>query len=214
MVPPPHEPVSPLGVAMINAPGKVSVKATPVSATVSGLVMVKLSVVLLPTMILAAPNALAMDGGATTAIEAEAVPPVPPSTEVTLPVVLFLVPAVVPVTFTENVHDVLAARVAPVRLMLPDPAVAVMVPPLQLPTKPFGVATTKPAGKVSVKPTPVSETTVLLFWMVKVSVVEPVSWILAALNALMMTGGATTVMLALDVLPAPLSVAVTFSLLF
>src|SRR5258708_32950385 len=112
MAPLPQEPVRPLGVATINAPGKVSVKATPVSATVSGLVIVKLSVVLLPTMMLAAPNALLMDGGPTTARLAEAVPPVPPSVEVTFPVVLFLVPAVVPVTFTENGHDLLAPRVA------------------------------------------------------------------------------------------------------
>jgi hypothetical protein len=34
-------------------------------------------------------NTLAIEGGATTLIEAEAVPPVPPSVEVTLPVVLF-----------------------------------------------------------------------------------------------------------------------------
>src|SRR5258708_38700436 len=130
MAPLPQEPVRPLGVATINAPGKVSVKATPVSATVSGLVIVKLSVVLLPTMMLAAPNALLMDGGPTTARLAEAVPPVPPSVEVTFPVVLFLVPAVVPVTFTENVHDVLAARCAPpVRGMTFVACGAVMAPP-------------------------------------------------------------------------------------
>src|SRR5260221_14557443 len=68
---PPQVLVSPLGVATINAPGKVSVNATPVSATVfaAGLVMVRVNVVLLPTTMLAAPNALAMDGGATTASE-------------------------------------------------------------------------------------------------------------------------------------------------
>jgi hypothetical protein len=38
---------------------------------------------------------------------AEAVPPVPPSVEVTAPVVLFFVPAVVPVTFTEKVQELL-----------------------------------------------------------------------------------------------------------
>jgi len=74
-----------------------------------------------------------------------------------------LVPPVVPVTFTANVQDVEAARLAPVKLMLPDPAVAVMVPPPQLPTRPLGVETTRPAGKTSVKPTPVSVVVVLLF---------------------------------------------------
>src|SRR5712675_2017136 len=117
---PPQVLVSPFGVATINAPGKVSVNATPTSATVfaAGLVMVKVSVVLLPTTMIP-PNALAMDGGATTVMEAEAVPPVPPLAEVTFPVVLFLVPPVVPVTFTAKVQDVEAARLAPVRLTEP-----------------------------------------------------------------------------------------------
>jgi len=48
---------------------------------------------------------------------AEAVPPVPPSVEVTLPVVLFCKPAAMPVTFTENTQELLAARLAPVRLI-------------------------------------------------------------------------------------------------
>ncbi len=75
---------------------------------------------------------------AATVTLAEAVPPVPPSTEVTAPVVLFFVPAVVPVTFTLKVHEALAASVAPVKLTAPDPAVATMVPPPQLPASPFG----------------------------------------------------------------------------
>src|SRR5882672_8025563 len=50
--------------------------------------------------------------------------------------------------------------------------------------------------------------------MVKVKLVEPLSGMLAAPNALMMTGGATTVTLALDVLPVPPSVEVTCTLLF
>src|SRR5438132_14268599 len=70
---------------------------------------------------------------AATKILDEAVPPVPPSTEVTAPVVLFFVPAVVPATFTLKVHEVLAASVALARLMLPDPALAVIAPPPQLP---------------------------------------------------------------------------------
>jgi len=49
--------------------------------------------------------------------EAEAVPPEPPSVEVTLPVGLFCVPAAVPVTLTLKVQEVLCARVAPERLM-------------------------------------------------------------------------------------------------
>ena len=70
---------------------------------------------------------------ATILILAEAVLPVPPSVEVTAPVVLFFAPALVPVTLTEKVQLPLAARVAPLRLMMFDPAVAVIVPPPQLP---------------------------------------------------------------------------------
>jgi hypothetical protein len=73
---------------------------------------------------------------AATVTLAEAVVPVPPSVELTVPVVLFLVPDVVPVTFTENVHEALAANVPAARLTEPDPAVAVMVPLPQVPVRP------------------------------------------------------------------------------
>ena len=80
----------------------------------------------------------------------------PPSVELTLPVVLFCVPAAIPVTFIENVHYVLAASVAPERLITFVPCVAVIVPPPQLPVRPLGVEITRPAGNVSLKPTPLS----------------------------------------------------------
>jgi len=150
---------------------------------------------------------LAMDGGATTLMLAEAVPPVPPSVELTLPEVLFFVPAVVPVTFTENVQEELAAIVPAVKLITFVPAVAVMIPAPQVPVRPLGVEITRPAGSVSVKATPLAAT-VLLFWMVKLREVEPFSGMLAAPNALMITGGATTVMEAFEMLPVPPSVEV------
>ncbi len=50
--------------------------------------------------------------------------------------------------------------------------------------------------------------------MVKVNDVVPFSGMVAAPNALMITGGPATVTLAFDVLPGPLSVAVTCTLLF
>src|SRR5258708_1414451 len=213
---PPQVFESPLGVATTSPVGRVSVKATPVSATVlaAGLVMVKVREVVPFSGMVAAPNALAIDGGATTMTLAEGVPPVPPSVEVTLPVVLFCWPAVVPVTFTAKVQEVLCARLPPVRLMTFVAWVAVIVPPPQLPVSPFGVEITRPAGRVSLKPTPVSVVVVLLFWMVKVREVEPFSGMLAAPKALMMTGGATTVMLAFEVFPAPAFVEVAWTLLF
>ena len=125
----------------------------------------------------------------TTVTLAEAIPPAPPSTEVTAPVVLFLVPAVVPVTFALKVHEALAASVALARLMAPDPATAVIVPPPQLPMSPFGVETTRPAGNVSVKPTPVNVDALGLL-MVKLSEVDAFSAMLAAPKAFTIVGGA------------------------
>ena len=110
---------------------------------------------------LAAPNALMITGGPVTVIEAFDVLPVPPSVEVTV-TELFFTPAVVPCTLTETVQLALAAKVPAERLMLPDPAVAVAVPP-QVLFKPFGVATTRPAGRLSVKEIPVRARFVLGF---------------------------------------------------
>jgi hypothetical protein len=162
---PPHVLVRPLGVATTIPAGSVSVNATPVSATAlaAGFVIVKVSDVVPFSGITAAPKAFAIEGGATTLMLADAVPPVPPSVDVTFPVVLFLVPALVPVTFTANVHEVDDATVAPVRLTTFVACVAVIVPPPHDPVSPFGVETTNPAGKVSLNPTPVSVAAVLLF---------------------------------------------------
>src|SRR3979411_797382 len=65
IVPAPHDPVRPFGVATARPAGSVSPKATPKSATVAlGLVMVKVRVVVAFRLMLAAPKALAMLGGA------------------------------------------------------------------------------------------------------------------------------------------------------
>jgi len=54
---------------------------------------------------LLAPNALLIEGGATTkSVAVLLVVPVPPSVELMAPVVLLLVPAVVPVTLTVIEH--------------------------------------------------------------------------------------------------------------
>ena len=109
-----------------------------------------------PSGMLGAPNALLMLGGATTVILALEVFPAPVSAAVTCTLLLF-VPAVAPLTLTESVHVPPAARVPPVRLTELDPSAAVTVPPQVLVTFP-GVATTRPAGKLSTlaKPTPVN----------------------------------------------------------
>src|SRR5258708_20195776 len=105
---------------------------------------------------LAAPNALIITGGGHTVTLGLEVFPVPPSVDVTC-TLLFFTPAVVPVTFTDNVHEALIASVPPDRLTVPEPATAVAVPP-QVLLNPLGVATTRPAGRLSVKATPVSAT--------------------------------------------------------
>ena len=138
-------------------------------------------------------------------IDALAVPPAPPSVEDTVDVVLFFAPATVPVTFTKKVHELFGASVAPVRLTLPEPAVATITPPPHEPESPFGVETTSPAGRLSVKAIPVNVVAALGFVMVKLKLVElPVATI-AALKALTIEGGFgfTTVIDAVVVFPVP-----------
>jgi hypothetical protein len=100
---PPHVLLSPLGVATTNPDGSVSVNATPDSATVfsDGLVIVNVNDVVPFNGTVAAPNALAIDGGLTTVSVALAVFPVPPLSEETV-TLLFLSPAVMPRTKTLN----------------------------------------------------------------------------------------------------------------
>lgn len=93
IVPEPHEPVRPLGVAMTRPEGKVSLKETPVSeVVVLALETVKESVVEPLSGTLGAPNAFASVGGATTVTEALEVLPAPPCVDV-IETLLFFTPA-------------------------------------------------------------------------------------------------------------------------
>src|SRR5207237_10408156 len=85
--------------------------------------------------------------------------------------------------------------------------VVVRVPPAQAGLDPL--ATESPAGKVSVKPTPVKAATPFGLVSVKVSVVVPFSGIVVGLNALLIVGGAATVMVAVGVLSSPPLLSVT-----
>src|ERR1700691_4654068 len=85
--------------------------------------------------------------GPTTVIWADAVPPFPASVEVTAPVTLFCTPEAAPATFTAKVHEALAARLAPERLTLFEPATAVIAPLPQLPVSPLGGDTVSPDRK-------------------------------------------------------------------
>ncbi len=210
--------------ATVNPVGRVSVNATPVSATVlaAGFVIVNVSSVVLCNWVLVGLNALAIEGGATTVnVAVLLVVPVPPSVEVMAPVVLLPSPATVPVTFTLKVHDALWATLAPDRLITPVPAVAVTVPPQVLVT--LGVPDTTSValpgppltGSESLKATPVRSPTavVLGLVMVKVRVLSVFNGTLVGLKALLMVGGATTVSEVLEVLPVPAIVSLTVTLL-
>ena len=207
---PPHTPVRPFGLETTSPEGKLSVKAMPLrDCDVFGLLIVKVRLVLPPTGIVDAPKVLLMVGGPATMRLAESVLPVPPLVELTAPVVLFLMPKVVPVTFTEMVHELSVATVPPVRLIELEPTVAVEVPP-QLDVRPLGVATTRPEGSVSLKATPASATELATgLLMVKVKLLVPFKGIVVGLKALAIKGGATTTMLADAVPPLPASVDVT-----
>src|ERR1700674_3320777 len=110
-----------------------------------------------------------------------------------------------PFTLTENVHAALAFSIAPDKLTLFDPATAVTVAP-HVPVSPGGVATCNPAGSVSLNPIPVSVSVALLFVTVKLNDVVPFRGIVAAPNAWLTVGVATTVTVADAVAPGPLSV--------
>ena len=55
------------------------------------------------------------------------------------------------VTFTENVHELLAASVALLKMIELELGIAVIVPPPQLPESPFGLETRNPDGSGSLK---------------------------------------------------------------
>lgn len=129
--------------------------------------------------------------GVSTVSEALEVLPVPPFVEETV-TLLFLTPAVEPCMFTENVQDPPPVSDAPERLTMEDPATAVIVPPPQLPVNPFGMATTKPAGKLSVKEMSANVVLVLGLSIVKLKVVVLFNGIVVTPNSLLITGAAIT----------------------
>jgi hypothetical protein len=147
---------------------------------------------------------------APTIMAAVAVLPEPKLVEVTLEVVLVRTPSDIAVTFTLNVQAAPPASVAPARLINPVPLTAVMAPASQDPASPLGVATSNPAGIVSVKATPLRARVAFGLVMVKLSVVVPPNGIetMPAGNDLLMTGGSPIVRVAVAVFPAPATASV------
>src|SRR5216684_7375709 len=171
--------------------------------------MVKVSEVEPFSGMLAAPNALMITGGAATVMLALEVLPGPLSVAVTC-TLLFFPPEVVPVTFKDTVQEVLMARVPADKLKEPAPATAVVVPP-QVLVKPLGVATTSPAGRLSVNASPVSGMVLAGgLVMLKVRLADPFNGMLAAPKLLVIVGGVATAKLAVAVLPVPPLVELTF----
>jgi len=210
---PPQVLLMPFGDVTTSPLGKLSLKATPESPTVVlELFSVNVSVVPAFNAMLGTPKAFASNGGATTVMFAEAVVPGPLSVEEIVPVVLDCTPAAMPVTFTLKVQEPRIGNAAPARLTPPEPAVAVIVPPPQEPVRPLGEATTRPAGNVSVNATAFNARLLGLL-MLKVSVVEPFSGMVAAPKAFEKVGGVATLMFAEAVLPVPPLVEVTDVLL-
>ena len=108
----------------------------------------------------------------------------------------------------------LAVRAMPEIVRVVSPGLGAKVP-VQVPAPAFaGFATTNPAGSASLNEIPVAPAVALVFITVNVMVATPFSGMLATLKAFVTVGGPTTVTLALEVLPVPPSVEVTWTLLF
>src|SRR6266478_9218194 len=124
---------------------------------------------------------------------------------------LFLVPALVPFTFTENEHELEGDKVNAVIAIMLLPGLA-LISARQLPARTFGLAITRPVGKMSLAETFINVTLEFGLVNMKVREVVPFSGMLAAPNPLAMvgaSGGIITVRLAvLLVVPAPVSLAV------
>ena len=94
-------------------------------------------------------------------------------------------------TFTENVHEEPGGKVAPERLIRFEPARAEIIPPPQLPVKPFGVETSSPSS-VLLKVIPVIADTGSGLLIMKVRVVLPPNGMVGAPNEMAITGAAPT----------------------
>ncbi len=118
---------------------------------------------------------------------ADAVFPIPPFVEDTW-TEFVLSPIDVPFTLTEKVQDALAARVAPVKLTVEEPAVAVIVPPPHVPEITLGVFTITPDGRVSVNAIPLRVEVRFGFVIVKVRLVALFVRMLLCPKVLAITG--------------------------
>lgn len=155
----------------------------------AGFVIVNVRLVVVFTAIRPIPNDLLITGGTRTVTLADAVPPAPPSVELTAFVVVVCSPAAEAVTFRLNEQLLLAAMLPPASVTLLDPAVAVMMPAPQDPAGPL--ATVSPDESVPAKATPLNATG-LGFVMAKIKLVVPFIGTEAPPNVAVMVGGMAT----------------------
>ena len=163
-----------------------------------GLVIVKVKVLVPFIDMVVGENALLMLRGAITVKVADAAFPVPPLVEVTAEVVLTLLPPLVPVTVTLTVQVMPASMVPPEKVRLVAPALGANTGDPHPDVSASGVAATCiPAGKLSVKPTPVNATVFEEgLVMVKTRTLVPFTLIEEGVNPLEITGFETEVICA------------------
>ena len=204
--------------ATVIAPGlvgKVSLKATPVSAVVGfGFVIVKVSVEVAPTAIGAGEKSFAMLGATTlltTTLAVLLTKPAPALALPTTPVVLLYVPAVGALTLTLMTQLPFAGTVPPISLTAVLPA-AKAAPPasLKVPPQPFVIVVSArviapgAVGNTSVKVAPVMSFAPFAAGLLKVivSVLGPFGITGLGANDLAIVGGVITSKLAV-LLAAP-----------
>ncbi len=176
------------------------------------MLIVKVRLVVPLTLIVLTPKALLTVGDKLTESVSAAVFPLPPLPETTAVEVLSLMPTVCARIFTLTTQSRPAATVAPEKVRLVSAATGLKVGNPQFVDSADGLAATcRPMGRLSVKPTPVRAMLESVFGleMVKVNVGLASSLTESGLKTLLMTGGATTTMLAvLETIPVPPSVEV------
>ena len=123
-------------------------------------------------------------------------------------------PTVVPVTFTDRVHELAALTEPPLRLMVVAAAPAENVPP-QVSVAVGELATCRPLGKVSLNETPLRASEAFGLLMVKLSVEIPFSAIVVGENDFVIVAGVPTLSVAwLLTVPVPPSVELTAPVVF
>ena len=189
---PGHVSLNPLGVSITTPAGNVSTKsAVNVAATPFVFPNVIVNVLVPPAPIVSGENTFPTVGNAAVTVRSsEAVPLSGASLLVTTDVVFVTVPGVDEVTSTSTVHVPDARILPPLKFNVVSPAPGAHVGEPQFVVVAFGVlATDTPAGRLSVKSTPVNPAAFGLTISI-VSVLTPPTTIKSPINVFVTVGGA------------------------